>query len=193
MPESRQNKTSISHERSEFICCLAENIAEEHQSTKGTDLDAIIKEAELELLVDNFSESFDGLLIKDKKGYRVVCNLTTGNAPATPRGRFTIAHELGHYFIDEHRGVLEKCLMPSLGERAIKDNVMEREADLFASRLLLPTQFIRKAFKKSRSGLTGIREIATKFCVSMKCAAIRYVSEDTRSWGTILQRTNDYS
>lgn len=132
----------------------------------------------LELVCDTFSESFDGLLIKDDKGFRVVCNIATGNDDSTPRGRFTIAHELGHYFLDEHRTIIEKCLLPSFGEKAINDNEMEREADLFASRLLMPTELVKSACKKSRGGLKGIQKLAERFSVSMKCAAIRYVGDD---------------
>lgn len=182
MSPANKSKPAISYERSEFIRCLAEDIALEHfHPAKGTDLDSIIIDAGLELVADEFPESFDGLLIKDKQGFRIVCNLSNSNIPTSARGRFTIAHELGHYFLDEHRSILEKCLMPSFGEKAITDNVMEREADLFASRLLLPTRFVRNAFKKGQPGLAGIREIAGKFSVSLKCAAIRYVGEEINS------------
>jgi hypothetical protein len=175
---AKSHLQSLSPERAETITCLAEAVAEQHQTSKGTDLDSILADASLDLTYDSFSEDFDGLLIKDSHGFRVVCNTTTGNVPASSRSRFTISHELGHYFIDEHRKVLETCLMPSFGERAIEDNIMEREADLFASRLLMPRELVRNACKVSGGGLEGIRKLATRFSVSLKCAAIRYVDED---------------
>ncbi len=173
-----QERSIIPPDRADFIRCLAENVAEEHQTAHGTVLDAVLADSSIELIFDDFLEPFDGLLIKDSKGYRVACNLATGNTPNAPRCRFTIAHELGHYFIDEHRAVLADRLMPSMGENAIQDNLMEREADLFASHLLLPSLLIRKAFKKTGGGMKGIRQITSRFGASMKCAAIRYLGED---------------
>ncbi len=55
---------------------------------------------------------------------------------------------------------------------------MEREADLFASHLLLPSELIRKAFKKANKGMSGLRQVASRFGTSMKCASIRYLGED---------------
>lgn len=178
MVSSRQKKIIISSERADSIRSLAEMIAEDFQTPNGTDLNAVMDDSSIELFTDTFPEPFDGLLIKDSQGFRVACNLTTGNNPNSPRGRFTVAHELGHYYIDEHRIALANQMMPSMGERAIEDNMMEREADLFASHLLLPSQFIRKAFKKTGEGLGGIRHLASRFGVSMKCGAIRYVGEN---------------
>jgi hypothetical protein len=173
----RKERPLIHPQRVDYIRGLAETVAEEHSTPQGTNLDAILEEHSIDMVCDDFPEAFDGLLIKDGRGFRVVCNLTTGNAPRSSRGRFTIAHELGHYFLDEHRSVLSEQLMPSLGERAIQDNLMEREADLFASHLLLPGKVVQKACK-GRKGLEGIRQMASKYQVSMKCSAIRYVGED---------------
>lgn len=178
MAANRRERPSIDPRRALSICELAEAASAEFLSASGADLDAILNESSIDLFCDSFSEDFDGLLIKDSKGFRIACNLATGNEPKSPRGRFTIAHELGHYFIDEHRSVLIDCLMPSMGEKAIEDNIMEREADLFASHLLLPSQLVRKAYKKSGGGLNGIRTMASKFGTSLKCSAIRYVEED---------------
>lgn len=178
MSVTRKVRILIPPERADFVRDLAETLADEHQTVHGTDLKKILADYSIELFFDDFRESFDGLLIKDDQGYRVACNIKTGNTPGSHRSRFTIAHELGHYFIDEHRTVLTNRLMPSMGESAIQDNLMEREADLFASHLLLPTELIRKAFKKSDEGMSGIREVSSRFGTSMKCASIRYLGEN---------------
>lgn len=178
MPSTQKERIVIPSERADSIRNLAETVAEEYQTAHGTDLEKILADCPIELFFDDFQEPFDGLLIKDEQGYRVACNIATGNYQDSPRSRFTIAHELGHFFIDEHRSVLAGRLMPSMGERAIQDNLMEREADLFASHLLLPSQLIRKAFKKSGEGLRCIKQVSSRFGTSMKCTAIRYIGED---------------
>ena len=66
-------------------------------------------------------------------------NIDKHNRPGSDRGRFTLAHELGHYFIDAHRIGLKNGLLephPSLTNRK-QFTTIEREADYFASCLLL--------------------------------------------------------
>jgi hypothetical protein len=174
---NRSERPLIHPKRADHIRSLAETIADEHSPSTGTDLNGILADSSIDLVFDDFPESFDGLLIKDKRGFRIVCNRTTGNRPKSARCRFTIAHEVGHYFIDEHRVELENRPMPSMGERAIEDNLIEREADLFASHLLLPSKVVQKACKATK-GLDGIRQMAARYQVSVKCSAIRYVGED---------------
>ena len=164
--------------KEDVIIELAELIGEENQATYGTDLNKIIKEHRLRLKFSAFQETFDGLISFRDGVFTIACNTTTGNYPSGIRTRFTIAHELGHYFIDGHRHALVNNLMPSLGENAKQDLPMEREADLFASRLLLPSSVFNKAFRKAERGLEGVIALSKQFSVSIKCAALRYLSED---------------
>ena len=39
-------------------------------------------------------------------GWHIYCNLDCVGQKDSPRARFTLAHELGHYYIDEHRNAL---------------------------------------------------------------------------------------
>lgn len=76
---------------------------------------------------------------------------------------FTIAHELGHW-------VLHKDLPKS--ERSPKN---EREADLFATYLLMPEKFVREEFAKIIPPFVWKKsyELADKFRVSKKAMKIR--------------------
>ena len=58
-----------------------------------------------------------------------------------PRTRFSICHELGHYFIERHHDDLVNGEPPHGSSGEFKNGVAEgeREADAFASSLLLPT------------------------------------------------------
>ena len=83
------------------------------------------------------------------------------------RQRFTIAHELGHYFLHHNEAASENDLIISFrGER----NEKEFEADFFAAELLMPEEQVSKAYKQLSIPFVSI--LATQFNVSN--AAMRY-------------------
>jgi Zn-dependent peptidase ImmA (M78 family) len=77
--------------------------------------------------------------------------LTNARAPAD-RSRFSLAHELGHVFLHNEPAAAA---------------VQERQADEFASELLLPADIIRKELKRNRLDLTRLRELKHQWGVSM--------------------------
>jgi len=90
--------------------------------------------------------------------------------------RFTVAHELGHYFIPGH----PEHLFPngdgihmSLGDLTVSDRY-ERQADFFASSLLMPPDLFDKALWKVDPGLDGLNRLAEQFGTSLTATAINY-------------------
>lgn len=105
-------------------------------------------------------------------GNRGIVTVTTDISPE--RRRFSIAHEIGHW--EQHRGQSFAC---RIGERAL-DKVAkgkEREADDYASSLMMPAGLFNEAIRASKAGvsLTVIAELAATFRCSFPAAAIRYV------------------
>jgi len=97
-----------------------------------------------------------------------------------PRARFTVGHELGHYFIDEHRNALKLGFAPSHPSfcEFESDLLVEREADHFASNLLMPGTRFKKLAVRVPTGLDGILRIAEFFGTSVTSTAIRYAKFD---------------
>lgn len=93
-----------------------------------------------------------------------------------PRTRFSIGHELGHYFLDRHRAyfLAGGKPHPSRGEY-VADVAMERDADTFASGLLLPSKLVRPLVNQEDLSLSVIEEVAQKFRTSLVSTAIRAV------------------
>jgi len=90
--------------------------------------------------------------------------------------RFTVAHELGHYFIPGHPEHLfpnGDGIHKSHGDLAVADR-HERQADFFASSLLMPPDLFSKALWKIDSGLEGINNLAKQFGTSLTATAINY-------------------
>ena len=88
------------------------------------------------------------------------------------RQRFTIAHELGHYFL--HKDLLQEKndLHVDIMYRRItdeKERVREKEADYFAGALLINRIFVEKLYKEKRT----ITELAELFNVSISAMTVR--------------------
>lgn len=89
--------------------------------------------------------------------------------------RFTIAHELGHYFLDGHPEEIQKVASVHVSRAGFTqgNNSIELEADHFASGLLMPTGLVRRALHHGHVGLAGIEELADLSQCSLTASAIR--------------------
>ena len=77
---------------------LSERIALEY-SEYVTPLDKIIEDEGLSVFYDSYGrDTFDGMTIYDNGKFYIHINTDLGNKHNSPRGRFTLAHELGHIF-----------------------------------------------------------------------------------------------
>jgi hypothetical protein len=131
----------------------------------------------------DFGNRYDGMLEyhRDKNRFLLFYN-TKYDAyvlPGTnhPRTRFSIGHELGHYFLDRHRAYLMKSngVHPSKGEFR-SDLLVEREADSFAASTLLPTRLARPVVNSAELTFKRISEIAGYFNASLICTTFRSVA-----------------
>lgn len=82
------------------------------------------------------------------------------------RDRFTIAHELGHYFLHYLHPNREAPASFGRGER----NTVETQANVFASALLMPAEPFEREWKR-HSG--NARALATIFAVSPNAVEVR--------------------
>lgn len=96
--------------------------------------------------------------------------------------RFTVSHELGHWFLDGH---YKRILAEGNGRHVSasgysSDDPFERSADAFAAALLMPPGHSRSICSRVAAGLTAIETLAEKCVTSLTSTAIRYadLSED---------------
>ena len=155
---------------------LAETIALEYQE-KTTPLDKILDEEGLAVFYDSYGKNtFDGMTFYDNGKFFIHLNTDLGNRPDSSRGRFTLAHELGHYYIDSHRLGLKKGLLkphPSKTNQK-QHNQIEREADFFASCLLMPQERFSKDFNGQKFSIELIDLLKDKYNVSRTACAFRF-------------------
>lgn len=129
----------------------------------------------------NLKDSFDGRLEYHAAHDRFILFLNTkyDQAPGEhhPRTRFSAAHEIGHFYLDEHRAYLMNGgqAHSSASEFAANNNV-ERQADAFAVGLLMPEKLIRPLVNRGELTVERIMGLAAHFQTSFVSTAIRSVS-----------------
>lgn len=127
---------------------------------------------------DNF-KGFDGALIKGGRKILILLN----ERMARNRKAFTVAHELGHWYIVEHKNKDYTC--SSIG-RYNSNEVTEQEADRFAAEFLMPRRPFKKIMENKTLSLPSITDIADYFNVSIQAAAIKYTQLAKASCAVIL-------
>ena len=115
--------------------------------------------------VDDFPDTVDALIVED--GSKVFAAVNARQH--LHRRRFSLAHELGHYFM--HRdGMPEEAITidnpPSDDMGEVTKSPAETEADLFAGELLVPLEMLKLHVQK------GIPELSRIFLVSEQVISI---------------------
>lgn len=92
--------------------------------------------------------------------------------------RFTVAHELGHYFLPGHPPKLfprGEGLHQSMNGFLSRDSV-EEEADHFAAALLMPSHLFSAAVEDAGEGFSAIAYMASLCKTSITATAIRFAT-----------------
>ena len=147
--------------RTAFIRQMARKILSESQiQAPPVDLRTIVVKNGIEYVeMDDFPEAVDALIIEE--GLKVYAAVNSTHH--IHRQRFSLAHELGHYFL--HQGGIPEDIVsidnPPTGEwgEGSKDPA-ETEADIFAGELLVPLDMLKQHRNKS------LKELSALFVVS---------------------------
>ncbi|MEL6362089.1 MAG: ImmA/IrrE family metallo-endopeptidase [Pseudomonadota bacterium] len=89
--------------------------------------------------------------------------------------RFTIGHELGHYFLEGHPEALQEIAPIHLSRAGFSQgkDFIELEADHFSAGLLMPSRLVKKELDRHPVGLDGILALSERAKCSVTAAAIR--------------------
>src|SRR5438132_11081080 len=151
--------------RKREIAELAEAVAQEYCPEGKIEPERIAQAKEITLSFGSYGDAFDGMLEHLAGSFHIYCNLERVSQRKSPRARFTLGHELGHFYIDEHRNALAAGRSqphPSQCEYKSR-NLVEQEADFFAGRLLMPEAPFRREAERAGRGLAGIILLTEKF------------------------------
>jgi Zn-dependent peptidase ImmA (M78 family) len=155
---------------------LAEAISESYFRSQMANPKIVAADNNLTFSYGHYKDYFDGMLEHRFGSFHVFLNLDRLGSSDSPRARFTFAHELGHFFIDEHRNALRKGKVPSHPSfnKLLSKNIVEREADLFASCFLAPSKMFKSLCRTRPLDPNLIDELAKKFNISTSACIFRY-------------------
>ena len=110
------------------------------------------------------------------RGQRAIA--TVRHCPVRGRERFSIGHELGHW--EMHRGRSFRCGVDEPALNLESSVVLEREADEFASHLLMPKPLFNPAVLSFRwPTIAQIQDVADAFRTSQSATLIRLAKVDS--------------
>jgi len=187
--------THLTPSRKAEIIALASEVFTQYFSEPPADPLSVFADQGITHSFGHYEDCFDGMLEYEAGEFHVYCNLDRGNTPGSGRGRFTLAHELAHYFIDEHRIALMSGRIkphPSKEDNVTARLMPEQEADLFASFFLMPEDLCKRTKNQIGSGYEAIKKLAAIFHVSLLCAALRYVENKTHASALICWNEKGY-
>lgn len=163
----------------EFIRALAEEYARKYNPDRVAPFpykNVLTDHADLQVVFTPLDDDVSGVTRWKDKKFSIFINARKSQN----RQNFTLAHELGHYFL--HQEILQQETGIIDGENELEggshvlfrlDNVsherVEREANNFAASLLMPADLIQKGWQD----VGDIEELARIFKVSVVAMSIR--------------------
>ena len=139
---------------------------------------------------DNIEPGITGLLMRVGERFAIYYSSQIRNEG---RIRFTISHELGHYFLPGHAEGLfvhGDGVHRSRSGFDVRDQ-FEREADLFASCLLMPRGWFLAAAAPLAPGFGAIEALKTVCGTSITATAIRYARLCSAPVAVVISRGAD--
>lgn len=157
---------------------LAEFIADLYCPNEEVSPEYIADSIGLSFSYGDYAGCFDGLLEHEFGTFHVYINDHGYRPSSNPRLRFSFAHELGHYYIDDHRNALRSGRVPSHPSRSdfTSKNPVEMEADFFAASLLMPRGRLIQDCLKQKFSFQLIERISQKYNTSITATLLKFAS-----------------
>lgn len=181
---------TITEIRRKKISEKADDLSSFYSTTDVTDLGLIAASEELRVYYDHYEDAFDGMLLYDGDNFHIHMNIDRGNTTSSKRGRFSLGHELGHYFVNEHRiGLKYGLLGPHASLNTLTHQTqIELEADYFASCLLMPYAKYKAFAAKKEFSFDLINSISEHFQTSQMASILRFIEAGTREFMTVISK-----
>jgi Zn-dependent peptidase ImmA (M78 family) len=117
------------------------------------------------------TEGVSGMLLRHGNNFGIVY---ATHIPSLGFQRFSISHELGHYFLRGHIDQILKTDVHVSRAGFVTADPYELEADHFAAGLLMPETPFRRAMNQHDPGLDAIEAVAKQCVTSMTATAVRF-------------------
>lgn len=143
----------------------------------------------IEVVSKNVPSGVSGMFIHVAGKFVIVYDTHIDNAGFQ---RFSVAHELGHYFLPGHgeRVLDANNIHHSVAQFRSKEP-HEVEADQFAVGLLMPTRQFSAALGRAGEGLAAVEELAGLCKTSLESTAIRVAALSTTPTAVVVSGQDD--
>ncbi|WP_040395327.1 ImmA/IrrE family metallo-endopeptidase [Aromatoleum toluclasticum] len=162
------------------VAIVGEILRQNPQMPFPVPLEALAAVSGIERIEDMTTEGFEGMLMTNpEKSRGVILVKANGNHH---RRRFTIGHELGHYFLPWHRQTKFSCTAENIKDpggdfKAARGQEMEAEANAFASELLMPSrEFTKRLRSFGEPDIAQVVELSSLFGTSIEASARRLMN-----------------
>jgi hypothetical protein len=125
-----------------------------------------------------------GMLVKAGNSFGI---LYATHIPVAGFQQFSIAHELGHYFLPEHPDYIFRGgnIHESIAGFSSEDK-FEKQADQFACGLLMPSYLFDAELDKAGTGMDAVLKLADICGTSRTATAIRYAQRHSEPTAIII-------
>lgn len=138
---------------------LARHITKKYNLSPGFNIDNFIINF-VEIIEEIIPLSVDAIFLNFKEGFsKPIILLNSETFHHQRRRRFTLAHEIGHYFIPWHAGLIICHIDPESNFRDYFYREMEAEANRFATELLMPEKWLIDIIKTQKNIGNIIEEV----------------------------------
>lgn len=136
------------------------------------DLDDMCARLDIDIIEDDLGTSGNvcGCLVREGNAAIILINKYMDYIG---RKRFTIAHELGHFFIPTHNNSTYECDRFKIEQ--FGNASQETEANIFASELLLPSKEAKEIVRKHPVSSSVIESTAKQYGMSLSAVAVKLV------------------
>lgn len=164
--------------RKEYISAEAEAVLE-HLLVTEVPIDPFLIASKngIAICANNYNKDFLAAIGYQDEQFSIHIHVDREDYIHVTRMRFSVAHELGHYFIYNHRTeLLKHGHMPSAEKGLVESGrISEKEAEYFASCLLMPEKLIKTDFAEKLFLPALLHRTARKYRVSLTAVASRYI------------------
>jgi Zn-dependent peptidase ImmA (M78 family) len=170
---------------------LAEYVAGIFRTKNFTRLEDIAGMEGLQVSYDNYERAFDGMLVLDDDYWHIHIDIDSGNEKGSRKARFTLAHELAHYIIEEHKkGIADGTFLHGSKFDLDPSDPREQDADYFAANLLMPQQLFRAVKKPRTFNIDTIFQLSEEFQTSFISTVQRFCDIGTHSVCVVYAQNN---
>jgi Zn-dependent peptidase ImmA (M78 family) len=130
----------------------------------------------LEIKESELPGKISGFIKQDEKGKISIC---VNKFDSPKRKRFTIAHEIGHYFL--HSDQLIEGIVDGIGlNRDGTRNEIENQANSFAADLLMPESYFRELWQRDDSSVTSMADffLVSESAIVTRAKFLQLIAEE---------------